>query len=388
MSNFQILEDVENYQRIHHHKNKKTVDLPKGHAVEKKFGGENRAVLQPFNNGARPDAKRAKLNTEEKTLENTTIICIDDSFKENKTEPPKIVDELLKIDKHEKEQVSKKEESGCSLSKRLLFVAEYRKDIWRYLHELEQAYPFPKSKYMLKQSDLTWNTRSILVDWLSSVAAEYDMCHETFHLSINYIDRFLSHIAVVRTKFQLVGAAAMLLAGKMEEIYPIDIKEWSYLTGDAFTPRQIKKMEQLIAKVLKFRMQPPTTCTFIEHFCHEHNLDTKTMNLAMYISELVLLEGEDYLNYLPSKLAAASIALARHTISKEKPWPKVFKEHSGYTIQQLSPVVQKQHQIFRDSPLREQQAIQAKYRSDKYNKVALLKPRNLVMEDFQEEEEN
>ena len=73
MSNFQILEDVENYQRIQHHKKKKTVvDWPKshacGHVVEKKFGAENRAVLQPFNNGARQDAKRTKFNTEDETL--------------------------------------------------------------------------------------------------------------------------------------------------------------------------------------------------------------------------------------------------------------------------------------------------------------------------------
>ena len=43
----------------------------------------------------------------------------------------------------------------------------------------------------------------------------------------------------------------MLIAGKMEEIYPIDVKEWSYLSGDAFTPKQILKMEQLIIKLLK-----------------------------------------------------------------------------------------------------------------------------------------
>lgn len=30
-------------------------------------------------------------------------------------------------------------------------------------------------------------------------------------------------------------------------------------------------------------MQPPTMVNFIQHFCHEHNLDKKTTCLAMVI---------------------------------------------------------------------------------------------------------
>lgn len=383
MSAFQILEDAENCH-VAQHKKKKIHDVPKDLVAEKKFVTENRGVLQPLNNGVRHEAKRVKLTEDKKTVE---VICIDDTLKENdKKAVIRVDEEVLKIDKPEEQQPAKNEKPYDSFSKGLLYAQEYRMDIWKYLHDLERSHSFPKSKYMLKQTDLSWSTRSILVDWLVSVAAEYDLSNETFHLSVNYIDRFLGHIAVVRNKLQLVGAAAMLLAGKIEEIYPIDVKEWSYLTGDAFTPRQIIKMEQLVAKVLKFKMQPPTTCMFIEHFCQEHNLDSKTTNLAMYISELVLVEGKEYLNYLPSKLAAASIALARYTLSKEKPWPKKFKEHSGYTIQQLSPVVQKQQKTFQDSPLKEQKAVQSKYKSDKYNKVALLKPRNLVLKEFQDDE--
>lgn len=54
--------------------------------------------------------------------------------------------------------------------------------------------------------------RSILVDWLVEVADEYKLHTETTHLAVNYIDRFLSHMAVLRGKLQLVGAAAMFLA--------------------------------------------------------------------------------------------------------------------------------------------------------------------------------
>ena len=65
---------------------------------------------------------------------------------------------------------------------------------------------------MRKQQDITINMRSILIDWLVEVADEYKLHTETTHLAVNYIDRFLSQMAVLRGKLQLVGAAAMFLA--------------------------------------------------------------------------------------------------------------------------------------------------------------------------------
>ncbi|XP_030763604.1 G2/mitotic-specific cyclin-A-like [Sitophilus oryzae] len=379
MASFGILEDNENND-VKCNKRLKKSNKPNEQVFQKKGVVSNRGVLRTLKNGVRADVKTIHEKEQESRIEE--LVSLDDSLKENE-KINNLDADVLEGKGNENEDHLREEEN---MPKRLLYVAEYRKDIWKHLHNLERTYSFPKSKYMLKQSDLTWNTRSILIDWLSSVSEEYKLCTETFHLSVNYIDRFLSHIAVVRSKFQLVGAAAMLLAGKIEEIYPIDVKEWSYLTGDTFTPRQILKMEQLIAKILRFRMQPPTMYTFIEHFCHEHRLDAQTMHLAMYISELVLLEGDEYLNHLPSKLAAASIVVARYTLSEEQVWPSKFKESSGYTLQQLSPLVKKQHETFKDSPLKEQQAIQTKYKNEKYFKVALVKPKNLLIDYLEESE--
>lgn len=70
----------------------------------------------------------------------------------------------------------------------------------------------PKSNYMSKQPDVTFSMRSILNDWLVEVAEEYKLQTETLFLAINFIDRFLSRMAVQRPKLQLVGAACMLIA--------------------------------------------------------------------------------------------------------------------------------------------------------------------------------
>lgn len=54
--------------------------------------------------------------------------------------------------------------------------------------------------------------RVILVDWLVEVGQEYKLCGETIYLAVNYMDRFLSCMSVLRGKLQLVGTAALLLA--------------------------------------------------------------------------------------------------------------------------------------------------------------------------------
>jgi len=70
----------------------------------------------------------------------------------------------------------------------------------------------PLDDYMRRQKDISHSMRTILVDWLVEVAEEYKLEKETLCLAINYVDRFLSNMSVVRGKLQLVGAAAILIA--------------------------------------------------------------------------------------------------------------------------------------------------------------------------------
>lgn len=69
---------------------------------------------------------------------------------------------------------------------------------------------------MKKQPDITNSMRAILVDWLVEVGEEYKLQNETLYLAVNYIDRFLSSMSVLRGKLQLVGTAAMLLASYVQ----------------------------------------------------------------------------------------------------------------------------------------------------------------------------
>lgn len=71
----------------------------------------------------------------------------------------------------------------------------------------------PLSDYAEKiQKDVSVNMRAILVDWLIEVSEEYNLLSDTLHLTVSYIDRYLSANAVSKQKLQLLGVASMLIA--------------------------------------------------------------------------------------------------------------------------------------------------------------------------------
>ncbi|XP_014484072.1 PREDICTED: cyclin-A2 isoform X2 [Dinoponera quadriceps] len=265
---------------------------------------------------------------------------------------------------------------------------EYRSDIYSYLREVEAMHR-AKAGYMKKQPDITYAMRSILVEWLVEVVEEYRLQNDTLYLAVSYIDRFLSYMSVVRSKLQLVGAAAMFIAAKYEEIYAPDVGEFVYITDDTYTKKQVLRMENLILRVLAFDLSVPTPLTFLMDYCISNNLSDKIKFLAMYLCELSLLEADPYLQYLPSHLAASALALARHTMQEEV-WPHELELSTGYDLKTLAECINNLNRTFCNAPNIQQQAIQEKYRSNKYGHVSLLLPRSteaVSCEDVSEEDE-
>ena len=88
---------------------------------------------------------------------------------------------------------------------------------------------------MADQDDINDRMRAILVDWLVEVHLKFKLMPETLYLTVNIIDRFLEVRSVMRSKLQLVGVTAMLLASKYEEIYAPEVRDFVYITDRAYT---------------------------------------------------------------------------------------------------------------------------------------------------------
>lgn len=206
-------------------------------------------------------------------------MLLDDTIKEMKSAASS-----LYIDDEDEEEVEEEEEENASydvdeaddeeIRRRVASLErdnvtmnfiEYKDEILSYMRRLELENR-PKSSYMKKQMDITSNMRSILIDWLVEVCEEYKLNVETLYLAVNYTDRFLSQMSVLRGKLQLVGTASMYIAAKYEEVAPPDITEFVYITDDTYTKKQVLRMEHLLLKVLDFKMSSPTANWFLSHF--------------------------------------------------------------------------------------------------------------------------
>ncbi|KAJ8675671.1 hypothetical protein QAD02_011457 [Eretmocerus hayati] len=287
---------------------------------------------------------------------------------------PMSLDRTLSLTESGKKDSRSKREA-CKASRSNFYdIDEYRADIYHYFRNAEVLHR-PKPGYMKKQPDITYSMRTILVDWLVEVSEEYRLHTETLYLAVSYIDRFLSYMSVVRAKLQLVGTAAMFIAAKYEEIYPPEVSEFVYITDDTYTKKQVLRMEHLILRVLSFDLTVPTPLAFLMEYCISNNLSEKVQYLAMYLCELSLLEADPYLQFLPSHLAASAVALARHTF-QEEPWPHELELSTGYNLQDLKQCIFCLLKSFKNAPNLPQQAIQEKYKSNKYQHVALLLPRS------------
>ncbi|KAM4699388.1 cyclin-A1 [Discoglossus pictus] len=255
-------------------------------------------------------------------------------------------------------------------------VSEYIEEIHEYLRKAEVKHR-PKVNYMRKQPDITAAMRTILIDWLIEVGEEYKLRCETIYLAVNYLDRFLSCMSVLRGKLQLVGTAAILLASKYEEIYPPDVDEFVYITDDTYTKKQLLRMEHLLLKVLSFDLTVPTINQFLTQYLHRHPVSSKTEHLAMYFAELSLFEVETFLKYLPSLTAAAAYCLANYTINKVF-WPETLSAFTGYTLSEMVPCLSDLHRASLNAPHHAQQAIRDKYKAPKYMQVALINPPEML----------
>lgn len=66
---------------------------------------------------------------------------------------------------------------------------------------------------MENHAEITADMRAVLVSWMVEVVREYELSAETLHLSVNYVDRFLSQTTSMRrNRVQLVGTAALTIA--------------------------------------------------------------------------------------------------------------------------------------------------------------------------------
>lgn len=146
--------------------------------------------------------------------------------------------------------------------------------------------------YMDRQEKINETVRSTIVDWLIQVQYNFKLLPESLFLTCNIMDRYFCSRQVKNREVQLVALAAMLIATKYEEIYPPLLKDFVYISENAFTDDQILEMELAILVEIDFDMQLTSSYRFLERFAKLAKVDDVVFNLSRYMLELGLLDSK------------------------------------------------------------------------------------------------
>jgi len=254
--------------------------------------------------------------------------------------------------------------------------SEYALETYAYLKQLEKRGAVPS--HYLTGCPTNEKMRSVLIDWLVEVQIQFKLLQETLFLTVNTIDRFMAveGKSIPRSNLQLVGVSAMFLISKIEEIYAPSISDFVYITDNAYSESEIRKMELRIIRALNFDLCQPISLNFLRRYSKAGEVDVQQHSLAKFSLEVCLLDCG--LVAVPgSLLASASLCLSLLLLdganTLDNVWSDTLAFYSGYSraaVLELVPkIASNLANLMKSNKL---MAVKNKYKSSKFLKVAEL----------------
>jgi len=266
-----------------------------------------------------------------------------------------------------------------------LYFVPYVEDIYAYLRERECLFR-PSTNYMDAQGDINARMRSILVNWLIEVHEKFRLRSSTLYLTVSIVDRFLSACQVTRSKLQLVGCVAMLLASKFEEIYPPEVQDFVYIADSAYTREEILQMEGNVIRALGWEMSVVTPHSFANRFLQLAGATEWEQIYCYYLLELALVEYR-MLKYKPSELAAAAVHLTlklspqKTNMTADERWGEFHETHTKYSRAMLKECMRELLDITMN-PNPKEKAVRKKYAKPDRQSVSEISVRKLMRSSF------
>lgn len=251
------------------------------------------------------------------------------------------------------------------------YCAEYAEGITSYLCERQKA-TVACHGYLTSQQDVGEMERGILVDWMISASERLNLRHETLFMAVNILDRYLNQEKLTKTKLQLAGVTALVLAAKYEEIYPPETREFIALAKRPMMKEEVFIMEAQILKKLKFELSGCSPLPFLGRFLKLLEASEYVNNLALYYAELQLV-NYGMLKRLPSIIAAACAYLAFVAVKGKPPvWNEYLKEQSQCKEDDVKECAKEMLEGFKLSNKRELLAAKIRFSQRKYMEVGRI----------------
>lgn len=160
-----------------------------------------------------------------------------------------------------------------------------------------------------------------MVEWCFQVIDFAKLGRETVSLAMSLLDRYLStscsdarEVISSRQKYQLASMTALFLAIKMSEKTIVNASVFAELSRGSFTAADILSMESSILQALRWRVNGPTTHSFLRYLIKltskgsGSSLPTKYSLVDMCVFQLDLSVGDYFFcSKKPSSIAIAAL---------------------------------------------------------------------------------
>ncbi|EFO20352.1 hypothetical protein LOAG_08137 [Loa loa] len=218
------------------------------------------------------------------------------------------------------------------------------------------------------QEEICGEVRYLLVEWICDSAREFNLSTESLHMAVSIVDRVLNTIQCPREKLQLLGAVALLLASKFEEIYPPEMKEFARITAYTFHETEIIRMERIVFARVEYQLLAPTSWWFAARLVRMAHVPRIIYCMMRYLLELALLD-HTFLDFRPSVVGAASFFLS-NVIFKSDYLLSITETDIG--LDELRTPARKMLELFHEVPNKDYCSVFEKYAAEKYEQVSCL----------------
>jgi len=250
-------------------------------------------------------------------------------------------------------------------------VSEYADKVLHHMHTTEDLY-IPTYGYMRSQSDVNEKMRAILIDWLIEVHFKFKLLPETLFITVNLIDRYLERKEIKRQRLQLLGVTAMWVAWKYEEIYAPELKDFVYITDNAYQQKDILDLEYDLLKTLEFNVTFPSSYRFLQRYAKLLGANDRAFKLAWYLIELPLIEYK-MLKYKPSLISSAALFVAFKLLKIDVKWNEKMKDVNSYNEMKIRPCAKDLWILLYGIDKISLKAVKKKFSDQTFDQVALIK---------------
>nr|XP_026693916.1 G2/mitotic-specific cyclin-B3 isoform X1 [Ciona intestinalis] len=230
---------------------------------------------------------------------------------------------------------------------------EYAFTIFEYMRAREQSFPINENYMVEKQTEITPEMRSILVDWMVEVQENFELNHETLYLAVKLVDCYLQQVKIKKEKLQLIGATSLLIAAKFDERQAPYLDDFLYICDDAYNKQQMMQMERTLLKTIGFDINIPIAYRFLRRYAKCAKSSMEVLTLARYIMELSL-QDISFIGKSASLMAASALWLAFKMKKTNFQWNDTLVYYSSHNEQDIIELaVQLNHMLSsRDTKLK------------------------------------